>query len=70
MSESRLTNLAILSIERQLSEKINSDTVIKDFAAMKARKSAILIFFWMNKIILMGYRISCTTYMKNIRLLV
>ena len=38
MSESRLTNLAILSIERQLSKKIDFDTVITDFAAVKARK--------------------------------
>ena len=38
MSEYRLTNLEIISIERQLSKKINFDTVITDFAALKARK--------------------------------
>jgi len=38
MSESQLSNLAILSIERQLSKKINFNTIIRDFAALKARK--------------------------------
>ncbi len=38
MSQARLTNLAILSIERHLTEAINFDAVIQDFAARKARK--------------------------------
>ena len=38
MSEARLTNLAMLSIERQTAETINFDDVIRDFAAVKARK--------------------------------
>ena len=38
MSKSRLSNLAILSIERQLAKKIKFDTVKKDFAALQARK--------------------------------
>lgn len=38
MSQARLTNLAILSIERYLTETINFDAVIQDFAAKKARK--------------------------------
>uniref|UniRef100_A0A8D0BQ35 HAT C-terminal dimerisation domain-containing protein n=1 Tax=Salvator merianae TaxID=96440 RepID=A0A8D0BQ35_SALMN len=38
MSALRLRNLAILSIEQQLSEEINFDDVISDFADRKARK--------------------------------
>ena len=38
MSEARLINLAMLSIERQTAETINFDDVIRDFAAVKARK--------------------------------
>ena len=38
MSEARLTNLAMLAIERQTAETINFDDVIRDFAAVKARK--------------------------------
>ena len=38
MSQTRLTDLAILSIERDLAEEIDFDVVIKDFAERKARK--------------------------------
>ena len=38
MSESRLSNLAILSIERSLASTISFDKVISNFAAVKARK--------------------------------
>ena len=38
MSQARLTNLAILSIERHLTETINFDAIIQDIAAKKARK--------------------------------
>jgi hypothetical protein len=38
MSQARLTNLAILSIERHVAENISFDAVINDFAAKKARK--------------------------------
>jgi hypothetical protein len=38
MSHSRLTSLAVLSIERELAEKLNFDDVIRDFATRKARK--------------------------------
>lgn len=38
MSQSRLTNLAILSIERDVAETISFDAVIHNFAAQKARK--------------------------------
>ncbi|XP_014770203.1 uncharacterized protein LOC106869141 [Octopus bimaculoides] len=36
--QTRLTDLAILSIERDLADKINFDEVIQDFAKRKARK--------------------------------
>lgn len=38
MSQARLKNLAILSIERHVAEKISFEAVINDFAAKKARK--------------------------------
>jgi hypothetical protein len=38
MSESRLTNLAILSIEKESTNKIDFNRVIETFAAVKARK--------------------------------
>ena len=38
MSEARLTNLAMLSTERHTAKIINFDDVIRDFAAVKARK--------------------------------
>ena len=38
MSDARLTNLAILSIERELTDEIDFDDVISEFAARKAQK--------------------------------
>jgi len=38
MSESRLNNLALLSIEKQTLNRIDNDKIIDDFAASKARK--------------------------------
>lgn len=38
MSQERLTNLAILSIEYEVASKINFDDVIDEFAAIKSRK--------------------------------
>lgn len=38
IGQSRLTNLAILSIENELSSKIDFDEVITKFASMKARR--------------------------------
>ena len=38
MSQTRLTDLAILSIERELADGLNFDTVINNFAERKARK--------------------------------
>ena len=38
MSDARLYNLAILSIERELADEIDSDYVISEFAARKTRK--------------------------------
>ena len=35
MSHLRLTSLAVLSIERELAEKLNFDDVIKDFVNIK-----------------------------------
>ena len=38
MGESRLCDLALLSLEREITEEIDFDNVIKKFAAIKARK--------------------------------
>jgi len=38
MSDARLSCLAVLSIERELAEKLDFHDVIKDFATRKARK--------------------------------
>jgi len=38
MSHLRLTSLAVLSIERELTEKLRFGDVIRDFATRKARK--------------------------------
>ena len=38
LSHSRLSNLAILSIERELAESIDFEAVIDEFASLKARK--------------------------------
>ena len=39
MSQIRLTSLAILSIERDITNVMNFDTIINDFAALKIKKS-------------------------------
>ncbi|ESO02949.1 hypothetical protein HELRODRAFT_81078, partial [Helobdella robusta] len=38
MGQSRLSDLAILSIERDLAKKVDFDEVINKFASLKARK--------------------------------
>ena len=38
MGQARLSNLALLSIERETLEKINFDNVIDQFATAKLRK--------------------------------
>jgi len=38
MSTLRLRNLAVLSVEQQLTDEINFDIVIEEFANKKARK--------------------------------
>jgi len=38
MSDRRLSNLAILSIEQDKADSLNFDDVIDSFAAIKARK--------------------------------
>lgn len=38
MSDMRLRNLAILSIERGTMEKINFEDIVRDFATAKVRK--------------------------------
>jgi hypothetical protein len=38
MSQTRLTDLAVLSIERELADGLNFDTVIKNFAERKAQR--------------------------------
>ncbi|CAO2822853.1 unnamed protein product [Amaranthus hypochondriacus] len=42
MSQERLNNLAILSIEKELLEKIDVDTLVNDFATRKARRTHFL----------------------------
>jgi len=41
MSTLRLRNIATLSIEQQLTEKINFDIAIEEFANKKARKVSV-----------------------------
>jgi len=38
MSQTRLTDLAVLSIERELADGLNFDSIINNFAERKARK--------------------------------
>ena len=38
MGQSRLCDLALLSIEREMTEEIDFDNIIKQFASAKARK--------------------------------
>jgi len=38
MSQQRLTGLATISIEKELSEQLNYEDIINDFASKKARK--------------------------------
>jgi len=38
MSQTRLTDLAVLSIERELANGLNFDSVINNFAERKAQK--------------------------------
>ena len=38
MGQSRLCDLALLSIERKMTEEIDFDNIIKQFASAKARK--------------------------------
>lgn len=46
MSQQRLTGLATLAIEKDLSEKINYETIIQNFAAQtKIEKSILYSFF-------------------------
>jgi len=44
MSQTRLTDLAVLSIERELADGLNFDSVINNFAERKARKVCLQIF--------------------------
>ena len=44
MSQTRLTDLAVLSIERELADGLNFDSVINNFAERKARKVCLYIF--------------------------
>ena len=41
MSQTRLTDLAVLSIERGLADGLNFDNVINNFAERKARKASL-----------------------------
>ena len=38
MSQQRLTGLAILSIEKEISEKMNYENIVQKFATEKSRK--------------------------------
>ena len=55
MNQVRLTSLATLSTERKLTEGMNFDDVIKDFASLKARKKSfkigVIIIYILDKII-------------------
>ena len=42
MGQNRLTDLALLSVEREMLENINFDAIIDKFAATKARKINLL----------------------------
>ncbi|XP_028036882.1 uncharacterized protein LOC114247982 [Bombyx mandarina] len=42
MSQSRLQNLAILSIEQEITKNINFESIIHDFSSMKARRVDII----------------------------
>ena len=42
MSQERLNNLAIISIESEICEELNMDEIIKDFVTMKARQVPLL----------------------------
>ena len=41
MSDARLTNLAILSIEKELADESDFENVISEFAARKAQKKFV-----------------------------
>lgn len=41
MSQERLSNLAILSIENKMTQTINFDDVIENFASIKSRKISL-----------------------------
>ena len=58
MSTLRLRNLATLSIEQQLTDNINFDIAIEEFANKKARKVTvykIVVFISETKIVLIFY---------------
>jgi len=42
MSDARLTNLAILSIEKELADESDFENVISEFAARKAQKNSFV----------------------------
>jgi len=44
MGQTRLTDLAVLSIERELADGLNFDSVINNFAERRARKVCLYIF--------------------------
>jgi len=41
MTQERLSNLAILSIENKITQTINFDDVIENFASIKSRKISL-----------------------------
>jgi len=58
MSTLRLRNLATLSVEQQLTDNINFDIAIEEFANKKARKVTvykIVVFISETKIVLIFY---------------
>jgi len=48
MSQTRLTGLSTISIEKEIAETINYDTIINDFASEKARKKILLKYIINN----------------------
>lgn len=59
ISQSRLTNLATLSIENQIADNSNFDKLIKEFADTKARKVKFYFFLINGYIFIKFHYIPC-----------
>ena len=45
MGQQRLSNMAVISIVKEIATKLSYDKLIDDFASIKARKVPLEIFF-------------------------